>query len=145
MGSDRRDFHVSAKQKKKGKKERRPVKLINNPLLMIRYDTYRSRFVGRESSTGGMCSALIKKIRIRENRSCVVMRDSSWQGGVTFGTSAAALKTRRVTSVGTRWPDNFVHKERCLRATISMTNHNDKHGSTCALIALPHTNYLHGN
>lgn len=33
--------------------------------------------------------ALIKKIRIRGNRSCVVMRDSSWQGGVTFGTSAA--------------------------------------------------------
>lgn len=62
------------------------------------------------------------------------MRDSSWQGGVTFGTSAAFRRHVGPLPSAQGGPTFFVHRERRSR----MTNHNDKHGMTCGRRAAAH-------
>lgn len=60
------------------------------------------------------------------------MRDSSWQGGVTFGTSAAFRRhVGPLPSARGGPPFSCVGNDVYARRS-PMTNHNDKHGTTCA-------------
>lgn len=67
------------------------------------------------------------------------MRDSSWQGGVTFGTSAAFRRHVGPLPSGRKVVQTFSCVGNDVYARRSpVTNHNDKHGTTCTRRAAAH-------